>query len=104
MRSLLEFAVWQHDQKLFATVPTDLIVRPHVAAQSGGGLTQNSIAGEVAVRIVNLFEMIYVEKNDANTSVVAMTACQFLFESRRNGGAVRQHRENVFISPLAQFF
>ena len=53
-----------HDDELIAAVPADNIVRPHLFAAGLRHVSEDAVAGGMAVYVVDLLEVVHVDQQD----------------------------------------
>jgi hypothetical protein len=59
-RNSVRLAVCEEDEELLTTVAAHNVARPGATGQAAGQLPQNFVANEMAMGVIDLFEMINV--------------------------------------------
>ncbi len=87
-----------HGKNEFITAqPRQGINAPHDAIQSPRHLAQQLVADTVTQRIVDALEMIQVEKNDGNFSLLALGSRQHLHKTFAQQAPIRQSGQHIVI-------
>src|ERR1035437_868224 len=95
-------AAGKDDQKLLAAVTADGVVRTGDGLHAAGEFAQDGIAGEVAVGVVDGFEVIEVGQDEADGTVFAGAAGELALEDIEDRGAVPDAGEKILGGLLAQ--
>ncbi len=87
--------VGHQQQKLFTAVAAHHIGHACRGAQHVGGLAQNLVTGQVAMFVVDAFEMVYVEHHDGQRRVFVPATGQAAFKGRCQVVSVVQAGQRV---------
>src|SRR5579872_3845491 len=85
----------EDDGKLFAAVTSNKILATNTGAQALANLAQDGITSRVSPRIIDLFEMVEVYKEDRARAVGALAAGKFLIETGNDGAMIGQAGNGV---------
>jgi len=87
----------QHDDEFVATQPRDRIALAHRADQPLRNRLQQLVAGVVAQRVVDAFEMIKVEEEAPDVRAVALRQREKLLQPLIEQRPVRQASQDIFV-------
>ena len=87
--------IGEHQNKLVATLARQRVFLANNVAQSLTDRLQQLVAHAMTLRIIDGFEMVKVQKQDADTILLALSAVQCLGQAVKQQGAVRQTGERI---------
>jgi len=74
-RRVRRVALGQHDHELVACVACKELLAANALADQGRELAQHEIAGQVPLAVVDRLEVVHVEEQQRERSLVALSAC-----------------------------
>src|SRR5687767_6568248 len=83
--------------KLISAIAHDVVPVAHAVAQPSGGNIQNTIADQVAVRVVYLLEVVEIDEQDRERPVTRMASIHPRGQSRQQEGPIRQAGKRVAV-------
>ncbi len=102
LRRDVELGVLDQDDELVATHPPDRVGIPQRARQPGGHGDEQSVAGLVAERVVDVLEVVEVDEQRRTRRPVALAAGEELLDAVHDQRPVRQVGQRVVQRLMAQ--
>src|SRR3569833_3360372 len=93
---------WQQGHEFFAAVSAEGVGGAHPGADGLRRAAQHLVAGEVAVCVVDRFEVVEIEQDDRKCPTVALYAAELLGDRLFDVATVMKPRETVAMAGLGQ--
>lgn len=84
----VNIGTWEEDNKLLASNPEYAVLFPQLITQQGNQINQNPVAGLMAEAVVDLLEMIEVNRDYDSIAAVTITLPQDLIKHSAQHAAI----------------